>query len=504
MSGRPPPCESIMANDSASSGGLTTVQWLICFIAAIGFAFDIYELLMLPLILRHALLDLAGITPNTPEFGRWLGLLFYVPALAGGLFGLLGGYLTDRLGRRRVLTFSILLYAFSAFAAGFSTSLEMLLFFRCLVFIGVCVEFVAAVAWLAELFPDPRRREKVLGFTQAFSSIGGFLVAGANVLAVKYAADLPAINAEWLPFVGETLKDPHAHWRYTLMSGLIPALPLILIRPFLPESPQWKAKKDAGTLKRPSFVELFRVPRLRRTTIVTTIMFACSYGAAFGAIQMMPQILPGLPEVRSEVAEVKRQVIEENAELSPEEQKSGDQLERAIAARTKPVEQGPTAVSTTIQEIGGLVGRLLLAVLAVTIVSRRKLLRVFLVPGILIVPLTFAVLMQTDLVLLRIGAFLAALVTVAQFSFWGNYLPTVYPLHLRGTGESFAANIGGRMIGTCFAAVTGYFASQPWVPGETPAARFAYTAAAVGFLVFFVNLIMSCFLPEPTEMEVPE
>ena len=37
---------------------------------------------------------------------------------------------------------------------------------------------------------------------------------------------------------------------------------------------------------------------------------------------------------------------------------------------------------------------------------------------------------------------------VAQFSFWGNHIPRVFPLHLRGTGESFAANIGGRVIGT--------------------------------------------------------
>jgi len=36
----------------------------------------------------------------------------------------------------------------------------------------------------------------------------------------------------------------------------------------------------------------------------------------------------------------------------------------------------------------------------------------------------------------------------------GNYLPRVYPIHLRGTGESFAANIGGRMIGTSFALLT--------------------------------------------------
>src|SRR5688500_12352804 len=155
------------------------VQWLSCIIASIGFAFDSYELLMLPLIARPALLELggSGFTPDKAEFKFWVTLLFCVPAVAGGVFGWLGGYLTDRLGRRRVLTWSILLYAVSAFAAGFSTNLYMLLVFRCLVFIGVCVEFVAAVAWLAELFPNPRQREGVLGFTQAFSSIGGLLVA---------------------------------------------------------------------------------------------------------------------------------------------------------------------------------------------------------------------------------------------------------------------------------------------------------------------------------------
>ena len=76
---------------------LTTVEWLICAVAALGFAFDIYELLMLPLIVRPALLELLGAKPGTPEFNQWVGLLFYVPAVAGGIFGLLGGYLTDLL-----------------------------------------------------------------------------------------------------------------------------------------------------------------------------------------------------------------------------------------------------------------------------------------------------------------------------------------------------------------------------------------------------------------------
>ena len=174
---------------------MTPTQWLICAIAAIGFAFDIYEMLMLPLIVRPALLELTGAAPGSPEFQMWVGRLFYIPAFAGGIFGLLGGYLTDLFGRRRVLTFSILLYAVAAFLSGFSTSVEMLLVLRCFVFVGVCVEFVAAVAWLAELFPEPKQREKVLGYTQAFSSLGGLLVATANGLVRRRtAASLPALG----------------------------------------------------------------------------------------------------------------------------------------------------------------------------------------------------------------------------------------------------------------------------------------------------------------------
>ena len=60
------------------------VQAAVCAVAALGFLFDIYELLMLPLIVRPALADLGGIAPGTPEFSHWVGLLFFIPALCGG------------------------------------------------------------------------------------------------------------------------------------------------------------------------------------------------------------------------------------------------------------------------------------------------------------------------------------------------------------------------------------------------------------------------------------
>jgi predicted MFS family arabinose efflux permease len=449
-------------NDSSSAPSrLTAVQWLVCIIAAIGFAFDIYELLMLPLVLRPAIETLGPYAFQSKEYIDWARLLFFVPAFVGGIVGLVGGYLTDRLGRRRVLTWSILLYAFSACAAGFSTSLPMLLVLRSLTFAGVCIEFVAAVAWLAELFSDPKQRERVLGYTQAFSSLGGLLVSGVFLL-------ITAVR-EWLP----AIHGNHESWRYLLISGVVPALPLIIIRPFLPESPAWKSKKEAGTLKRPSFAELFR-PEFRRTTVVTTIMFACSYGAAFGAIQHLPQIVPGLPEVR---------------ELP------------------KPVQQEKVGQVQVVQEIGGLVGRFLLAALAVRIVSRRALLRVFQLPGLIIVPLVFYYAAFHSMQALMIGIFFAGLVTVAQFSFWGNYLPRVYPLHLRGTGESFAANVGGRILGTSAALVTLTVAGSDWLKAalpDAPAARFAYTAAAVGFAVYAIGTIACFFLPEPQHEELPE
>src|SRR5437660_64059 len=85
-----------------------------------------------------------------------------------------------------------------------------------------------------------------------------------------------------------------------------------------------------------------------------------------------------------------------------------------------------------------------------------------------------------QITLFDVGIFLSGLFTVAQFSFWGNYLPRVYPLHLRGTGESFAANIGGRMIGTSFAALASFIASLDFVPGRGDAEKMAFTAAGIG------------------------
>ncbi len=559
-----------------SSSRLTLTQWLICAIAAIGFLFDTYELLMTPLVGVPAIAELLQVPPNNPLVTEWMGKMLWMSALCGGVFGLLGGWLIDRFGRKRIMAASIFVYSLSPVAAALSTTLPMFIFFRCTTFIGVCVEFVAAITWLAELFPDPRRKKIVLGTTQAFASLGGILVTLVSAWIVAHANSLPALH---LP----EIFNAHSTWRYTLFTGLLPALPIALLLPFVPESQVWREKRDAGTLKRPSFGELFS-PALRRTTIVTALLSACAYAAAFGALQLTPlRIAPGLPELADQrkalkplqdeaknlnqqltaampafeqatkeipgLAEVAAQraktriamrtpkkIVDDPAASDPAKAAAKTQLaslsarisqldtnltqltvekpdaKKAIIDREKilkqlgdnrefqePLDRKIKEVGNKMQgfqETGGLIGRILLAILLLIVVSHRTLLRIFVVPGLLMLPVTYWMLYHTSTPAMQWGIFFCGLLVVAQFSYFGEYLPKVFPLHLRGTGGSFATNVGGRMIGTSAAFLT----TNLLAPKMNAALTFdqvAMAAGIVGTSVFVLALILSFFLPEP-------
>jgi hypothetical protein len=96
------------------------------------------------------------------------------------------------------------------------------------------------------------------------------------------------------------------------------------------------------------------------------------------------------------------------------------------------------------------------------------------------------------------GIFFCGLMVVAQFSYFGEYLPKVFPLHLRGTGGSFATNVGGRMIGTSAAFLTANWIA-PMVGAKTTFDQVAVAAGIVGTSVFIIALAATFFLPEPKE-----
>ena len=435
---------------------LTRIEWFICAVAGLGFAFDLYESLMTALIVGPSLTSLGHLFPGTADFNLWVGLFFFVPVMTGGLCGLLGGFLTDVFGRRRVLVWSILLYSVSAAAAAYATSLTTLLLLRCATLSGVCVEAVAAVAWIAELFPVPERRERILGYTQACYPVGGILVSSAYYLAVTYGDLLPEI------------RGTHDAWRYTLLSGLAPAVPLIILRPFLPESPLWRSQRGAGTLQRPHVRELFR-PDLRGSTVAIVLAAACTLAIPYAALQHTPRIVPG---------------IVERAVRSPRE-----------------VQQMVSAVFL-VQEIGSIAGRLLFAVLVIRIVSRRRLLRVFLIPALVVFAWVFFFAARAGLVAFATGVFFAQALFNGLHSFWGNYLPRVFPTRLRGTGESLAMNLGGRVIAVTAAMMTTQLSNV--VPGSDAAMRFAHAAGTTAVVVLVSGAVISRWLTEPASAQLPE
>ena len=544
----------------------TTTQWLIIAIAAVGFLFDTYELLMTPLVGVPAIAELLQVPPNNDLVTKWIGKMIWLSAACGGIAGLFGGYFIDRFGRKRIMAASIFVYSLSPVAAALSTSLGWFVFFRCTTFIGVCVEFVAAITWLAELFPEKRRKEIVIGSTQAFASVGGLLVTGVNVWVVNHANALPALP---LPDIFNT----HGAWRYTLFTGLVPAILIAFLLPFVPESQIWRERRQAGTLKRPSFAQLF-APELRRTTLVTALLSACAYAAAFGALQLTPlRIAPGLPELAAQRTALKplreeasrlneqfaaampafRQAVvaiprlaelvaqrarvrvaqraarkAENKELLATLGSRFSQLDTNLVQLTETKPGAKQAVmerekilkllgdnrdlqdpfdtdikkrGNTIQlyqEFGGLIGRILLAVLLVVAITRRNLLRLFLVPGLALFPVTYWMLYHESAFAMQWGILFCGLMVVAQFSYFGEYLPKVFPLHLRGTGGSFATNVGGRMIGTSAAFLTTNLIA-PMVGGKSTFDQVAIAAGIVGTAVFVIALVATVFLPEPKE-----
>src|SRR5437764_13324721 len=142
-------------------------------------------------------------------------------------------------------------------------------------------------------------------------------------------------------------------------------------------------------------------------------------------------------------------------------------------------------------------GLILLAILLVVVVSRRALLRFFVVPGLLVVPVTYFVLYHQSSPLFAAGIFACGLLVVAQFSYFGEYLPKAFPLHLRGTGGSFATNVGGRMIGTSAAFLATNVIAPMFAP-KPAADHYALAAGIVGTSVLFLAFILSFFLPEPS------
>lgn len=150
-------------------------------------------------------------------------------ALYGTVFGsLLGGWPTDKFGRKTTLTFIGILYVISAIGCGFAWNVSSFVLARFIGGLGIGISTVAAPLYISEISP-PAYRGRLAGMFQ-FNIVFGILVAFAsNALLAR---------------VGE-----HA-WRWMLGVAAFPSIVYTVMCFALPESPRWliarKGDRAAG------------------------------------------------------------------------------------------------------------------------------------------------------------------------------------------------------------------------------------------------------------------
>ncbi|HVE08940.1 MAG TPA: MFS transporter [Paraburkholderia sp.] len=249
--------------------GLTAMHWRVLRASFLGWIFDGYEALVLVVVLApmlHAVLTPAQ-AASTPVYA---GVVIGITLLGWGIGGLVGGILADYVGRKRMMLWSVLLYAlFSGFTA-LSDTIWTLCALRFLTGLAMGSEWSTGIALLSETWPE-EARAKGAGFLQ--SGFGW----GTLIAAVLWYA-----MSAWHPLGAQT-------WRVMFVLGALPALFVLYIRRNVNESEKWQravrekrwnATSTNGTglaapadSKRPfTLAQLFTEPEAARRTLILLVL----------------------------------------------------------------------------------------------------------------------------------------------------------------------------------------------------------------------------------------
>lgn len=196
----------------------------IIWVAALGYFVDIYDLLLFSIIRIPSLTDLG--VANLGE----VGMLILNTQMFGLLIGgILWGVLGDKLGRTKVLFYSIALYSIGNIANGFVTNGTQYAWIRFFAGIGLAGELGAGITLVSELLPKEKR------------GIGTSLVAGVGLTG----AVLAFFISQWFD------------WRtcYFIGGGL--GLLLLFVRLSVFESGLYKTLASNSKISKGNFLMLF-------------------------------------------------------------------------------------------------------------------------------------------------------------------------------------------------------------------------------------------------------
>ncbi len=410
---------------------MNSYQWTVLFAAWLGWGFDVFDGLLFNYVAPNCVPTLLGLPLGSAEAHsatlQWTGILTSVLLIGWAVGGVLFGKVADRIGRRRTLLLTMLLYSAGTAACALAPNIWVLMICRIVSSLGIGGEWAAGAAMVAEVVPEKRRVEAgALLYTSA--PMGLFL---ATFVTFK--------------ITGVYFSDPAVSWRYVFLFGLIPAAAAFFVRLFIKEPDRWKRIAGEETAK---IRELFSKEYLR-VTISGFLMAVTALIMWWSCNAFIPVVAKGL--------------------ASREAYISGIDLINAEAMGQQWIK-----TATNSFNLGGLIGTLLTIPIA-KIFGRRIMFFLYYIFAAVSIMAAFG--LDLDPHTRLYFYFPIGLTVFGVFGSFTYYLPELFPTRLRGTGAGLTYNIG-RLVA----------AIGPFVVGSIAASGEDALDSAMGVL-FWVGII---------------
>jgi MFS family permease len=243
-------------------------KWMVLLAAFLGWMFDGLEMGIFPQVARPSLMSLM---PGAKEgdIGYWhqvIDALFLIGAAMGGL---VFGYLGDKIGRVRAMTFSILVYSLFTGLCFFAQAPWQIGGLRFISAIGMGGEWALGVALVMEVWPA-NARPVLAGVIGAASNVGFLLIA--------FVCYLFPVNPQ--------------NWRWVMLAGAAPALLTFFIRIFVPESERWEESQKKGPTA--PLREAF-TGKTAKSMWLAIVFASVALLGTWGAVQKIPAWVGNLP-----------------------------------------------------------------------------------------------------------------------------------------------------------------------------------------------------------------
>ena len=377
--------------------GVTRYQWLVLFVAWLGWVFDAMDATIYAIVLHpalHELLHTASGPPTTEQIGWYGGIIFSIFLIGWAIGGITFGVLADRFGRTKVLMATIVIYALFTGAAALAQDWRHLALYRFLTALGIGGEWAAGAAIVAETWPE-HTRAKAAGILQSAWAVGFFLAATFNL----------------------ALKDAYG-WRSLFLVGILPAFVALLVRWWVKEPDRWTHAHARRVIPLSAIFE----GRLKRATWVgSTLAFVAVFGL-WGSTNWAPTLVRELPDLK---------------DADP-------------ATVTKSISYAIMALNG-----GAIFGYLGFGPLADRF-GRRPVFAFMCLGSFIMLPVTYLLPSSYAAVLLLLP--ILGFFNNGIFSGFPIYLPELYPTRLRATGAGFCFN-AGRLLASASPFMTGWLVS---------------------------------------------